>query len=1039
MKSLKYYYLLLFFFLLNKQTNAQFVTIPDPVFAAWLNTSGYCMNGNTMDTQCPAILNATSLYVSTGGISDFTGIQYFINVTTLRISGILNPFFGPFPPNIETLDVRFNNNITSLPNLPATLKILGCSFNLLTALPPLPPGLEELYCENNLLSTLPVLPSTLRGLNCEANNLIALPPLVNTQVEYLYCNNNNIATIPSLPQYLIILYAQHNQLTTLPKIPTSTQTLLLDHNLLDSLPSMDSTLMADLRCSYNNLKKLPLLPNSINAIDIKYNQFDTIIALPYTQLHQFSCGHNSLTSIPTLYNCSYRFECSYNKLTSLPTLVRIPLTLICDHNQLTSIPLKGTVNYLDFRSNPVTCMPDIRRVMLSLNWDSTGIQCMPGYIYQDIGASIYPLPSTVPYCDSINPFNCPLRDNISGRIYIDSLTNCLIDSAETKIKNVKVNLYSNSVLTQQTFSRNNGQYAFSTNYGTYEYTVDTSFIPVMVNCPASISYNSVLDSVNKYYFDKDFSIECKPDFDVGVNSVFRDSGSFRPGGFARLKIFAGDLSNQFHLNCAAGISGEIKVVISGPGSYVAPVNGALIPVISNDTLIYIISDYGQIDLNKDFGIILLIDSAAQLNDQVCLNISASPDSGDNNSSNNNNSHCFNVVNSYDPNLKEVNKSSIKNNSSEWLTYTIYYQNTGNAPARDIVINDKLDAGLDAGTLQILNSSHDPQIHLYGSQLEFIFPGIYLFDSTSNEPGSHGYIQFKIKTKPLLAGGYQIKNSVSIFFDYNPPVITNTAITTVQCPTGINNYSFTLCAGDSIQLGSTFIKSSGLYIDTLTSRYGCDSVVSLQLIVTNPLFSIVDTTICIYETFDFNGSSISNSGTYIDTLSGSNSCDSIITLHLSVDSIPVSLHVSNDSLLITGTGSYTWFNCANSTIINGQQNSYYIPTASGDYAAIISNGNCSDTTLCISVIISDVEKKVYLDSYNLSPNPAADQIEIKGLLKAGNSINIYDITGKKILSCELKEPTSSFILDVITLPNGVYFIQILTETGNLRLRFVKQQK
>jgi hypothetical protein len=46
----------------------------------------------------------------------------------------------------------------------------------------------------------------------------------------------------------------------------------------------------------------------------------------------------------------------------------------------------------------------------------------------------------------------------------------------------------------------------------------------------------------------------------------------------------------------------------------------------------------------------------------------------------------------------------------------------------------------------------------------------------NEPESHGFIHFRIKTIPGLGVADVVENSVAIYFDFNEPVITNTATT-----------------------------------------------------------------------------------------------------------------------------------------------------------------------------------------------------------------------------------------------------------------------
>jgi Leucine-rich repeat (LRR) protein len=82
-----------------------------------------------------------------------------------------------------------NNQLTTLPNLPAELTYLYCHDNQLTALPDLPTTLTSLHCDNNNLTALPDLPAGLRRLFCENNQLTSLPDLP-TGLRVFLCNNN---------------------------------------------------------------------------------------------------------------------------------------------------------------------------------------------------------------------------------------------------------------------------------------------------------------------------------------------------------------------------------------------------------------------------------------------------------------------------------------------------------------------------------------------------------------------------------------------------------------------------------------------------------------------------------------------------------------------------------------------------------------------------------------------------------------------------------------------------------------------------------
>jgi uncharacterized repeat protein (TIGR01451 family) len=143
------------------------------------------------------------------------------------------------------------------------------------------------------------------------------------------------------------------------------------------------------------------------------------------------------------------------------------------------------------------------------------------------------------------------------------------------------------------------------------------------------------------------------------------------------------------------------------------------------------------------------------------------------------------VNSYDPNAKDVTPSIVLPGYADWLNYTIHFQNTGNAPAIDIRLEDTLEANLDWASLESLTASHFQTWSLVGNHLTVLFPNIWLPDSTSDPAGSMGYFMFRVKPKAGLGDGTTIHNQASIYFDYNPPIVTNTANTT-----------FTILAGTS---------------------------------------------------------------------------------------------------------------------------------------------------------------------------------------------------------------------------------------------------
>ncbi|MDX1350217.1 MAG: T9SS type A sorting domain-containing protein [Putridiphycobacter sp.] len=149
-----------------------------------------------------------------------------------------------------------------------------------------------------------------------------------------------------------------------------------------------------------------------------------------------------------------------------------------------------------------------------------------------------------------------------------------------------------------------------------------------------------------------------------------------------------------------------------------------------------------------------------------------------------------VGNSYDPNDKSVNKPYIVNpDIQDQYTYVVRFQNTGTAPAQDIYILDTLSTNLDWTTLEIIEATHPMQlVDLGNGVIKFDFPQIWLPDSTTSEPLSHGQVVYRIKELSRVGEGDAIENTAYIYFDQNPAIVTNTTVNLNTVGLGIQELS-----------------------------------------------------------------------------------------------------------------------------------------------------------------------------------------------------------------------------------------------------------
>ncbi len=149
-------------------------------------------------------------------------------------------------------------------------------------------------------------------------------------------------------------------------------------------------------------------------------------------------------------------------------------------------------------------------------------------------------------------------------------------------------------------------------------------------------------------------------------------------------------------------------------------------------------------------------------------------------------HCLEIIDSFDPNDKMVSPTGITANhyvrAGTVLDYMIRFQNTGSDTAYKVVIKDALSEYLNPATIQWGVSSHPYTVSITGTEtpvLEFTFNNINLPHSAVNELGSNGFVKFKAATYSSLANETEVNNNANIFFDYNVPVLTNTAQVTIS--------------------------------------------------------------------------------------------------------------------------------------------------------------------------------------------------------------------------------------------------------------------
>lgn len=184
----------------------------------------------------------------------------------------------------------------------------------------------------------------------------------------------------------------------------------------------------------------------------------------------------------------------------------------------------------------------------------------------------------------------------------------------------------------------------------------------------------------------------------------------------------------------------------------------------------------------------------------------------------------------------------------------------------------------------------------------------------------------------------------------------------------------------------------------------------------------------------NGQTYSSSGFYNQTFTNSAGCDSVLTLNLTIDLVDNTVTQSGNSLTATGTGTYQWIDCDNNnTPITGATNQLFSATSAGSFAVVISNGSCTDTSNCFTIVgIHDLNK---LNNLSVTPNPSTGVFSISNPDLKNYRLSVYEVSGKQLYNTDVT--VKNFRLDLSKYENGIYLLKIENENSVEFMKLIKQ--
>ncbi|HEX8269556.1 MAG TPA: T9SS type A sorting domain-containing protein [Flavobacterium sp.] len=543
-----------------------------------------------------------------------------------------------------------------------------------------------------------------------------------------------------------------------------------------------------LRLSNNNLTSFVLGNMPVIMLYLDHNQLTNVDLNGAIWFHEMHLEYNQLSNFE-FHNASHyavRLYLQHNVLTDV-TLSGEEEFFEVDfsHNQLTSLDLSASRHGdIHIGDNPITYLNikngDTHEVVM-YNYLPQTLQYVCVDDNQNTTTNIPPSVQVNSYC-SFTPGGTFYT--IAGNNQFDSSSNGC-DATDNALPNLKFNI-TNGATSGTIISNSSGAYSVPVQQGTHTITPVIEHPSYFTISPASatVSFPSQASPVSQPFCITPSGMH--PDLEI----LLFDMSQAAPGFDAYYMVTLKNNGNQnqsgtfnvtFDDNVADFISSFSGMTTVSPG--------VLQGSFANLSPFQTSSHAFMININSPM-------ETPAVNDGHILTFTAAvnPAIADETPSDNTFTLVQTVVNSYDPNDKTCLEGATIPLSmvGEYVHYKIRFENTGSAAAENIVVRDMIDMSkYEVATLIPIASSHPVVTRVTADKIEFIFENIMLpFDDANND----GFIAFKIKTKPNLLVGNTFSNTASIYFDYNFPILTNTASTTV---TALANADFDFASEFSV--------------------------------------------------------------------------------------------------------------------------------------------------------------------------------------------------------------------------------------------------
>jgi hypothetical protein len=149
---------------------------------------------------------------------------------------------------------------------------------------------------------------------------------------------------------------------------------------------------------------------------------------------------------------------------------------------------------------------------------------------------------------------------------------------------------------------------------------------------------------------------------------------------------------------------------------------------------------------------------------------------------------------------------------------------------------------------------------------------------------------------------------------------------------------------------------------------------------------------------------------------------------------LSVSLAGTTITANATGvSYAWIDCGTNQEIAGETGQTYTPSVTGQYAVVITNGTCVDTSECTLVDFTGIDE-IVSKMFRIYPNPNNGQFIVDIDSEEAYEITIHDIAGKVIYrNASISNEKNEVSLG--KLEGGTYYVTIENETSKATRKMV----